>query len=65
MTDAAGRRVDEDPLPGADAGRVDECLVGGEGGEREGAGLEVVDAGGLVSEGAGGAVTYSAWEPAP
>jgi len=45
--------VDEDPLPGPDVGGVDEGLIGGEGGEREGACLDVVDAGRLVDEGAG------------
>lgn len=53
MADAARGRVDEDALPGLDVGGVDECLVGGQGRERERAGLEVVDAGGLVDEGAG------------
>ncbi len=55
MADAAGCRVDEDALPGLDVGGVDEGLVGGQGGERQSAGLDVVDAGGLVDEGAGGA----------
>ena len=55
MADAAGRRVDEDPLPGLDVGGVDQCLVGGESGERQGAGLDVVDTCRLAGEDAGGA----------
>jgi hypothetical protein len=54
MADAAGRRVDEDTLPGLDIGGVDERLVGGQRGEWQGTGLDVVDAGGLGCEGAGG-----------
>ena len=51
---AAGRRVDQDPLPGADFGGFDQRLVGGERGQRQRAGLDVVDTGGLVGERAGG-----------
>jgi hypothetical protein len=57
--------VDQDPLPGADIGRFDQRLVRGERGQRQGAGLDVVDTGVLVGEDAGGAVRYSACEPTP
>ncbi|TDO46802.1 helix-turn-helix protein [Kribbella sp. VKM Ac-2527] len=53
MTYTAGRRVDQDPLPGADLGRFDQRLIGGERGQRQGAGLDVVDTGGLVGEDTG------------
>jgi hypothetical protein len=54
MADAAGRGVDEDPLPGLDVGGFDERLVRRQGGERQGTCLDVVDAGGLVRQDAGG-----------
>lgn len=54
MADAAGRRVDQDALSWLDVGGVHECLVRGEGGQWQGTGLNMVDAGGLVGEGTGG-----------
>lgn len=65
MAHAAGRRVDQHPLPGTEAGRVDEaCQAVSAASGRAAAWTWSVPAG-LAAKARAGPVTYSAWEPCP
>ena len=60
VADAAGGRMDEDPVALSHLGGIDQRLPGGEAGEREAARLLVGEGIGCAGELARGAVTYSA-----